>query len=261
MTAFYKRAGGPYFTPAQVSLYLNNYLLDDACLIQYDVRDTRTPLWGYNDVLYRTVAVGQTVVQGRLSIKYRYEGYLMRVIQKARDRDAALPQDPSEISMMKRGSGLGLSDEVLQSSTAAVLDYLDASAEAGDPGTYLRASDFLKSRFWDKQDVNSLGQADYARSMMGDISADSQAEREERNRSEGYNRPWLAKPVDLRILHGQDSNISKPAFNRLIKGVVFDQQTYVADIDVPGGERVCSEVYSFIARNVEPVRIQRRQSS
>lgn len=262
MTTFYKRSGETYFTPAQVSVFLGEYLLDEACLIQYDVMDRREPLWGYNDVQFRNIAVGQTIVRGRLGIRYRYEGYLMRVLQESHNREARMPTDPSEIAGMKRGSGLGLSDEVLQSSADAVLDYLDASAEAGN-GDYLRASDFLKSRFWDYPgDLNDVrAHPNWARVMMGDVSHEDQAEREERTHTAGYHRPWLVTPVDIRVMHGPDANVTKPAFNRLIKNVVFDQQSYIADIDVPGGERVCTEMYTFIARNVVPVRIPKQRPS
>lgn len=71
----------PYFSPSQIGLFINGYLVDDACSIQWEVVDEKRPVWGYNDQDFRRMVKGRSLVQGYLEVNFRYHGYLTRVVK------------------------------------------------------------------------------------------------------------------------------------------------------------------------------------
>lgn len=254
MASISKRSRSVYYTAAQVAVYLNGYLIDDACSIAYDVVDSWQPLFGHSDRHFRTLTEGQTIVTGELSVIFRYHGYLKRVISAIQDAGASMAGTAEQIVALRRGqTAQPLSDAALQHDAAAVLNYLDASAESSKE-VFDKAADFLKARFW--------GDAGPARSrdissaeIQGNAGHESQENRDDRRKYQDYMRPSMAreKGLRLRIVHGSDENIGKRAFAESIEQIQFRGKSYRANIVVPQGETICTEVYPFIARDVKPI--------
>lgn len=242
-----------HYTPAQATVYINGWLIEDACFIKYDVIDNWTPHYGYNDITYRDVSVGQTIVSGELGIVYRYEGYLTRII------DAALSltevYDADSVAAMRQGSARYVSDKLLQTSAAEILTWLDSCSE-GDQKAFDKAAEFLKQRFWGAKDLG----ARTAQDAVGGVSAGDAESIFERREEMNYYRPSILKSprnLDMRIAHGSENNIAQPKYSRIIKGVQFRGQTYEADIRVPDGSSIITEVYPFIAKDVTPIRLSK----
>lgn len=250
----YKRSNRIYYTPAQVTVLLNGYLVDDACAISYDVLDNWTPHFGHNDRLLRTYSMGQTIVQGELVVKFRYHGYLKRVITAITDQNSKLAGSPEQIAAMRKQQGvLTISNFVLQQDTEAVLSYLDAAGENG-AASHKKAADFLKARFWG--DSGSAAARDIMESEINGIDGgESQEDRDDRRAYQEYMRPSLARErhLRLRVVHGPETNVGKRAYAEVLEQVQFRGKSYKANIDVPDGERIVAEVYPFWARELRPV--------
>ena len=243
MAIFTKRSE-VFFTPAQVTLFLNGYLLEDACFIRYEVIDNWTPHYGYNDVNWRSVSTGQTIVSGELGIVFRFEGYLTRVIDLAQQMQSNYSAE--SVAALRQGSSRAISNELLQQGTVALINFLDDSANSLETKAFEKASAFLKSRFWEADVSRALSRNPY----VGSASAESISEETART---NYFRPSTRrspKNLNLRIVHGPDGNVAQPNYAREINLVQFRGQSYEADIRVPDGSSVITEVYPFIARDI-----------
>ena len=253
MSLIYQRSNQVYYTPAQVTVFLNSYLIDDACAISYDVMDNWLPLYGHNDRLFRNLAQGQTLVTGDLIIRFRYHGYLKRAITAVSDGMSKMAGNAEQITAMRKQSTVQtLSNAVLQSDSALVLNYLDAAGEASED-VYKRAADFLKARFWDQK--GSAASRDILQSELYGVGAESQEDRDDRRAYQEYMRPSMAreKNLRLRVVHGPDENAGKRAYAEVLEQVQFRGKSYKANIDVPEGERICVEVYPFLAADLRPI--------
>jgi len=252
--AIYQRSKRTYFAPAQVTVYLNSYLVEDACLIEYDVKDAWHPHFGHNDKYFRGLSVGQTIVAGNLGIVYRYEGYLRRVIAKALENEGNLAHNIEEVAAMRKGTAQSLDDSVLQQDAAAVLNLLDSAAENSEK-SYRAASDFLKWRFWEDEGTAN-GRSVTPREALGIRGPESDANYADRMKYQNYFRPSNLKTpagISLKIVHGPEHNLPNPAFTRKIQDVQFTGQSYRANARVPDGNEAVMEIYPFLAKDVIPI--------
>jgi len=246
----YTKSSAIFFTPAQVALFLNGYLLEDACFIRYEVIDNWTPHYGYNDRNWRSVSTGQTIVSGELGIVFRYEGYLTRLVDLAQQYAANYSAD--SVAALRQGSSRDISDKLLQQDTATLINFLDDSAADTDTKAFEKASAFLKSRFWADEErfrIHDVGHNDVDPHKTAD-SSDRIAEQVDVT---NYLRPSTRKSsnnLNLRIVHGPEGNVAQPNYAREIKLVQFRGQSYEADIRVPDGSSVITEVYPFIAKDI-----------
>ncbi len=71
---------GKYYTPCNVGLYIGGYKLSDAFRVDWDAKDSKTPLYGWADETFQVVTNGRKIITGRLVINYRYPGYLASAI-------------------------------------------------------------------------------------------------------------------------------------------------------------------------------------
>ena len=74
-----------YFSGADAKIFFGDVWVDDIVTIQYNVNQTKTPIWGYASQLFDAVARGQVIVQGTLSVSFKETGYL-NVIQALLER-------------------------------------------------------------------------------------------------------------------------------------------------------------------------------
>lgn len=71
-----------YYSGAQVALYIGDVWVDEITSMSYAVHQNRTPLYGYNDQLFRDVSKGQVIVQGEFSINFKEAGYLFVILNR-----------------------------------------------------------------------------------------------------------------------------------------------------------------------------------
>lgn len=254
MVSYTKRTD-VFFTPAQVACFINGYLLEDACFLRYDVIDNWTPHYGYNDTKWRSVSTGQTMVSGELGIVFRYEGYLTRLIDLAQEMAADYNAD--SVAALRQGSAHAVSDELLQQDTSVLINFLDDSASDTSQVAFEAASKFLKSRFWGAEEEAPWWAADPHTTVKS-----AEAIKEMTDVS-NYHRPSTRKSpnnLNLRIVHGPEGNVAQPNYAREIKLVQFRGQSYEADIRVPDGSSVITEVYPFIARDVGTIPFTRNRA-
>lgn len=69
-----------YYTPCNVGIYIGGYKVSEAFRVDWDARDSKTPLYGWADETYSAVTNGRKIVTGRLVINYKYPGYLSAAI-------------------------------------------------------------------------------------------------------------------------------------------------------------------------------------
>jgi hypothetical protein len=71
-----------YYTPCNVGIYIGGYRLSDAFRVDWDARDSKTPLYGWADDTFSAVTNGRKIISGRLVINYKYPGYLSTAINE-----------------------------------------------------------------------------------------------------------------------------------------------------------------------------------
>jgi|SRR3990167_2900692 len=71
-----------YFSGAQCAIYIGDVWVDEVTSITYGVHQSRRPLYGYADQLFRDVSKGQVLVQGEFTINFKEAGYLWLVLRR-----------------------------------------------------------------------------------------------------------------------------------------------------------------------------------
>lgn len=73
-----------YFSGSQASIYIGDVLVDEVTSFSYQVSQSKTPLYGYADHLFRDVSKGVVLVQGEFSINFKEAGYLWLILNRYR---------------------------------------------------------------------------------------------------------------------------------------------------------------------------------
>jgi len=89
---------GIYYTPCNVGIYIGGYKVSDAFRVDWDAKDSKTPLYGWADDTFSAVTNGRKIITGRLVINYRYPGYLASAISvfNTQKGSGRLPKDKAE---------------------------------------------------------------------------------------------------------------------------------------------------------------------
>lgn len=69
------------FNSSNISVFLNNYFLPDVIGISYNLVYDKMPIYSYNSEFFSSVAVGNTIVQGTLSIIFTETSYFEAIRQ------------------------------------------------------------------------------------------------------------------------------------------------------------------------------------
>lgn len=70
-----------YFCGANVVVAVEGLPLLEAAGLQYEMADSKMPLYGYSSRHYDAVAAGQVIVRGQLVVNFVHNDYLFRAIQ------------------------------------------------------------------------------------------------------------------------------------------------------------------------------------
>ena len=79
-----------YFSGAQVACYIGDIWVDEITSLQYSVRQSKHPLYGYASTLFNTVAKGQVIVQGSFTINFKEAGYMWLVLNEFNKRNGKI---------------------------------------------------------------------------------------------------------------------------------------------------------------------------
>lgn len=79
-----------YYTGCQAKVYIGSVWVDDLATIQYETSHSKTPLYGYCDHQFRSVAKGQFLVRGSFTIAFKETGYLYQIIKRWREDKTGL---------------------------------------------------------------------------------------------------------------------------------------------------------------------------
>jgi hypothetical protein len=238
-----------YWGPAQVRLYVDGAWIDDACGVQYQIRDSKTPKWGYFDQFFRTVARGQTIVQGVLSINFRFLGYLRSAVEKQIKRRSDFQRLTSSTVGLPRLNYGGLQN-IANLTDAARLETLSAMAQGYPPNLRNETFDEWKDKIWGIDSVDEWDRMMDQRLEKPDVS--SSEEIKERVDRRSYQRPGLfTSGFDITMIYGtQPLQQTDPGLIRVIQQVHLTGESQRVEIDVPDGGRAIREVYQFFARDV-----------
>ena len=78
-----------YFSGAQCEITIGGYMLEDAIELEASYSADQIPVYGYASTHFNTVGTGRVIVTGSLMVNYRYNGYLLAHINKAKKEQAA----------------------------------------------------------------------------------------------------------------------------------------------------------------------------
>ena len=139
-----------YFTGAQVRIYLGSIWVDDIATISYTTSHSKTPLYGYNDHQFRTVAKGQFLVRGSFTIAFKEVGYLYQIIQMWK-KDKTI----SNTRQTKPGATSFLN--ILQSGTT-IEDAMDqVNGQGNRPGQdFEDAAEVMQDAIWGKTGADAV---------------------------------------------------------------------------------------------------------
>lgn len=71
-----------WFSGSQISVMIGDVVIDSAVAIQFDVSQSKTPVYGYASQYYTFVSDGKVFVQGSLTIGFKESGYLLLPIKR-----------------------------------------------------------------------------------------------------------------------------------------------------------------------------------
>jgi len=221
--------GKPYFTPCQVSLYVGDMWIDDAVDVQWEVRDEKTPAYGFADYNYRAALRGRSVVSGSLVINFRFTGYLTNAIYQA------------------------------TSPTGGFQDYRDSTARS-----YQRAltAPYLSVS---KDELTALGRlAVDSPKAFEDMKKELRERFHPEHRSANLpgtlgERPGLLsttglaanKTINIFVAYGDDAYGDNPLYYQTIKDVQFTGQSQSISNLGGQGDQPVLEAYPFFAKSID----------
>ena len=250
-----------HFTPSQVVLVISNYVIDEACTINYEITDEISPLYGFRDKTFRDISVGRTLVYGTLDINFIYRGYLTQMIARApAKRDPAGLTERDQLRMERslldlatiRDAGLN-PDELIDEE--ARREFIDQAFLAGDMEEYEDRLQAVKEMLWRiKQD----GGGQNLEQILQDPEKQRELVKDIREGSVGgwsnnaiLARPGLLKtPFDMSIVYGSVEEADNPLYTKVFKDCYIRGESMLVSAMVQGSEEVLMERYQFIAKTI-----------
>lgn len=74
-----------YFSGSSAAIYFGDVWVDEVLTFGFQVHQTKRPIFGYADTLYRAVSKGQLLIQGSFTINFKEAGYLFLVLNRIRE--------------------------------------------------------------------------------------------------------------------------------------------------------------------------------
>jgi hypothetical protein len=130
-----------YFSGAQCAVYIGDVWVDEITSISWSVSQSRAPLYGYADTLFRDVAKGRVLVQGTFTINFKEAGYLFLILDRYRkimkNQSSIMGVDTGQKIKGTKGTGPFLSSSLATRETIESL--VDGTMGAYQRNQQLRA--------------------------------------------------------------------------------------------------------------------------
>lgn len=250
-----------YFSGSQIGIYIGDILVDDVASIQFQVSQSKRPIYGYASQYFHTVAAGQVLVEGNFAIPFKESNYLIATLQRydghfpiedKNGKHRVLRENIERRISREYGGALGESE----ASRSGRLSKIYSGELQGNTG--VRASEYAGSFEW-YRDLGALADEEFER--VAEIYEDTLWT--SRNKDRDYNTPNLTGDItdedththrradqypefDIWILYG---DISNKAANHTIKKI-SDCHIIGQGQAIEVGGNVIGEQYSFLARNL-----------
>lgn len=235
----------PYYSASQVILFINGFLVDDACCLNYAVQDEKIPIYGYNDRDWRTVVPGKSMVQGNIDIHFRYHGYLTDVINTTRNQ--VLPDNVRQLASIKRVRNI---DQDL----SAFRDFnrpadLESKREMFE-GIFRRQQEMgdrdPEVTDWANTTLSQLKKLYWGEQNRNDIAFSDPGNRTRPGRATGRTG------FDIMVRFGNLNGLGDTRTTLLLEDVHVIGQSVPISSTVPDGGSPIKESYPFIARTIRP---------
>jgi hypothetical protein len=253
-----------YYSGSQISCYIADIFVDEILSIEFQVQQSKRPVYGYASQYFHTVAAGQVLVQGNFTINFKEADYLLATLANYHQKMA-----PIEESYPFQGQQTGyyvnrenierylerssLIDKINVASTdpskmdmGAVLDKenlnqfpgpfeLARNLSAASDQAFENMAEAFEDRLWNEQGKNPNFNTGNATSQQM-----------VKNLDDNIRRADQVPPFDIWILYG---DIANKAANHTIKKltnvhILGQGQSIQAD-----GNTIM-ESYSFLAQNL-----------
>ncbi len=236
-----------YPSPANVTYYIGNVLIDDIFRVDFQRTVKHQPIWGYDSRKYDFVAKGKEIVMGNIVINYRYPGYLKAAIDNA----AAINESTRVVTANNFQGAQNVVDDpafVHSISSLAVEDRANAIANQLLLASQPKPEEFKTARSKNNSLISIL--KDNLTKTYG-----SDPEDEEKHNLRSPLDDDIVTTFDLSIRYGfQDS---QGGYTRTIQGCVLigESETVSASAgvsdDMSSSAQPILEVYSFFARDIK----------
>lgn len=219
---------GRYYTPCNVGIYIGGYRLSDAFRVDWDARDSKTPLYGWADDTFSAVTNGRKIITGRLVVNYRYPGYLATAIKEFTGSMNPLRDSRKEVDELKKYMELDAAGRVKFLAQLASNNYGDDSL-----------GDRTMGRVWFSRD-----------SLPPRMTSSIEAYKQKRT-------------FDILVSYGDIT--MEPHIETTIKDAYIVGQSQVISASATGGGDVSSsgspiyEIYSFFAKEILENRVGPRR--
>lgn len=241
-----------YISTDSATFFVNEWWLDDAAGLQFQVQDPKEPLYGFRDKHWRDIAEGNIIVHGMLDINFRFKGYLTLLLANLEGLEVRLKLDRAN-----RVAGEGTFEDdyhdfrralnpennlrqaaidprtFTEESRAALLE---SSAEQFDLRRFRRLAKAMQEDFW-RQDVFLFG------NRIEQMEA-------ERHRAGTWPDGFNLKIVYQNTHPDDSSKDQDPGLVQTLLNVRIVGESKILQNNVPGGGEPLMERYQFIARDV-----------
>lgn len=268
-----------YFSGSQINILFGDVLIDCAVSIQYNLSQSRTPVFGYASQYYSFCADGHKLGSGVLTIAFKESGYLMYPIQRFVNNSAKIDIMEANAEWAASNPNLWRSPRYSIDKDGNILNYysptdytLTEAAKATERKSVLeqnveqsfKSTRKDKQRFW--RELNYLPDdkfEDYAETFEDAIWYGSDKAnglvRDKlfaKNIRQGVNisdddvlshrDPTLYPPIDIWIIYGDMSR--QPSNHTVVKllDVTFSEKTQTIEMN----DQPIFEQYNFICKNI-----------
>jgi hypothetical protein len=258
-----------WFSGSQINIYVGDVIIDTCVGIQWNVSQTKVPVYGYANQYYSFTADGKVMVQGALTIAFKEAGYLFWPIRRFLNRKVNSQWTTPRYSYNKHGMfmrGYDTSEttgsfaseaerakrkKVMKASvegmaewqTNSSVDYNKFWKELGamEDDQFEDWAEVFEDAIWHGSDTANPFMRDrlFSNNLSGleDISEEDVL---------SHRRADQYPPIDVWITYG---DMDRQAVNHTVRKIMdlsFVGQSQV--IEVSGDPTY--EVYNFIARNI-----------
>lgn len=229
-----------YFSGSQIGIYIGDLLIDDIDFIQFNVTQTKRPVYGYASQYYHTVADGQVLVEGAFSIPFKEADYIIAALQRYREAHPPIsavkyvggPDATTDYRVMRDNierrmqyvAGRGVPNYELYNELAALPDEV-----------FEVAAETFEDILWKSPSQNFI-----SGNLTTNVDGNSDAA------SGLYRRGDQYPEFDIYVLYG---DIANAAANHTIKKLIDVSIVGQGQAIYANGEPI-RETYRFLARNL-----------